>query len=667
MLSSSVYAQDIIRKKNGNLLQGEVKQITTTDVEFQILNEVGENIFSIPISEVEYIKFKDGSTKYFNENIYSVDSNKNKSNVETPKKPQPSNKGATISSPKTTNQYINSSILKKEVRKEITPILLSYSRSYYNQNIIDGFSNNVFSEGQFNLNYIPYDLIKTEDQINPAQDDWVKKTLLLNKKPNQVIDFLFNDGKGNWNFDKLFEKARYNLTDLEVESLKATLGGVNSGIKKAKPIEDILGQLYIITFRFTDIMTMDQYYDLQDRQKYENAAKYGTKYTPSIRNKKGYYAKRLTNFYKIELDPPTLEHIYSVLFNNVRARDSMVYNLTLIHSLYQSVFATEPYPLPKYYTAKTTNDFFDELASGNLAQFESAMPDFFSVKSVIYSTKPLAIKIGKKEGLKIDQRYFVYETQAEGDKLVEKRVAVIRAGRKISDNRYNATGETPPSNFYKVAGRIPIDKGMTIKRKYDKGISVYLTTGLKKDNYQNYFNLRASLNISRIIKVSQLRLEAGYSYSYVTTFDKNYPHPGKIYNVNNGGVAYPNSNELTVSEIALGIRKDIYLFPQVQLSPYIGYHLGLMEYTDSNVNSSAVYNLNISTDDPYHEKITYSGLSFGTDLGINLAHNFKFILSLNYMPNRYYDINPKIRYYDSRGYPTIPGKSSEPYFNKFDA
>lgn len=662
-----VFSQDVIKKKNGNIIHGDVKLVSLNEIEFQVVDFTDTSNFSIPISELEYIKFKDGSIKYFNTEIYNEDSNKIEKKVESNRIAQTQIVDSSVNVTNRNKYHQITQVKNKEARKEITPILLCYSQSYYNQSIIEGFNNSTFSEGQFNINFISNGLIKTEDQVDPEHDDWVEKTLLLNKIPNQVIDVLFNDGQGNWTFDKLFEKARYNLNDLEVESLKATLGGVNAGIKKAKPIEDILGQLYIVTYRFTNIMTMNEYYDLQDQQNYETAAKYGTKYTPTKRNKKGYNAKRLTNFYQIILDPSSLEHIYSVLFLNTEARDSMVYNLKLIHSFNNSVFATEPDPLPKYYAAKTKNDFFNELASGNLTQFESALPDFFAVNSVIYSSDPLTIKIGKKEGLKIDQRYFVYETQVEEGKLVEKRVAVIRAGRKISDNRYNATGKTPPSYFYKVAGMVPIDKGMTIKRKYDKGISVYLTTGLKNENYQNYFNLRASLNISRIIKISQLRLEAGYSYSYVSTFDQNYPYPGKIYINKFGDYVEPYSNEISNNEIALGFRKDFYLAPQIQLSPYLGYQLGLMEYLDSNLNSMAVNTLDISTDDPYNAKISYSGFALGTDLGINLAHNFKLILSLNYMPKRYFDINPKMRYLDSRGAPTIPGKSSEPYYNKFDA
>ena len=75
----------------------------------------------------------------------------------------------------------------------------------------------------------------------------------------------------------------------------------------------------------------------------------------------------------------------------------------------------------------------------------------FRVKAMISGVKPIAAKIGKKEGLKFDQRYFVYENREKrnGD-VTSKRIGVVKS-MKVVDNRNITTGQTEPSGQWLAA------------------------------------------------------------------------------------------------------------------------------------------------------------------------------------------------------------------------
>ena len=73
--------------------------------------------------------------------------------------------------------------------------------------------------------------------------------------------------------------------------------------------------------------------------------------------------------------------------------------------------------------------------------FESVITDIenqnetFRVKSMVSEVHPISAKIGKKEGLKFDQRYFVFENrQRNNGNIDSKRMGVVKS-RKVADNR----------------------------------------------------------------------------------------------------------------------------------------------------------------------------------------------------------------------------------------
>ena len=86
----------------------------------------------------------------------------------------------------------------------------------------------------------------------------------------------------------------------------------------------------------------------------------------------------------------------------------------------------------------------------------------FRPRTTVFSKSPIGLKLGKKESLRTDDLYYITERVLDKTGVPkDQKVGWVRA-RKIVDNRYNSTGNTPPSLFYSVAGK-SVKKGMTAR------------------------------------------------------------------------------------------------------------------------------------------------------------------------------------------------------------
>lgn len=111
----------------------------------------------------------------------------------------------------------------------------------------------------------------------------------------------------------------------------------------------------------------------------------------------------------------------------------------------------------------------------------------FQTKTTVFERKPILAKIGQKESLRPDQRFFVWEFREKKDGTTfARRKGVVRATNKIFDNTLQGTPcdtcpggyvmaicDTCVSKFYQVAGK-KLDKGMLMQQKNDLGISATL-------------------------------------------------------------------------------------------------------------------------------------------------------------------------------------------------
>jgi len=208
------------------------------------------------------------------------------------------------------------------------------------------------------------------------------------------------------------------------------------------------------------------------------------------------------------------------------------------------------------------------------------------VKTPLYETRPLRAKIGLKEGLKTDYRFFVYEHvyNPKTNEAEPKRRGVIRVAGKSSivDNRKEATGDMGTSKFYQVAGR-KLEAGFTLQQQNDFGLE--LIVGGEGGNTSGLL-LRADFRLGRFIGIP-----AFYLYGEFGGFDS------KEY----------QGEKSSFMRYGAGLAKGFQLGRNLEIRPYFGF--GLDNTTNESINST----------------ISSLYIKPGVNLALNLKHNIQLV------------------------------------------
>lgn len=359
--------------------------------------------------------------------------------------------------------------------------------------------------------------------FNPRTPDNVsnkiKDALVQNHAANAVIAKWFSRKEdGSFGTELLQQRGLYNATDADVAAANAS----KLGIAKLKDAgENLLGNSFIIVVDVKDLIDKEEDYNRQQKNSK----------TTINRTQNGFKATVSTYVYKVNFN----DTISSVFWNDLWANSSDI-------DLAQKRVRFDNYYFPiTYYTRATTMaeatqynpgqalapkvqatseqlmvKLLQEGINNNQSSIENSLEEF-KVKASIFSTHPIEAKIGKKEGLKTDHRYFVYEMeQDESGNITAKRKGVIRATKHIVDNRTISSGQTNTSRFYQVAGG-RLDAGMLLQQHNDAGIS--LTLGASSGGFGG-FDGRLDFNLSRLFgkkmpSMIKLYIEGGYDASKI--------------------------------------------------------------------------------------------------------------------------------------------------------
>ncbi|HBB92573.1 MAG TPA: hypothetical protein DC042_12870 [Bacteroidales bacterium] len=264
--------------------------------------------------------------------------------------------------------------------------------------------------------------------------------------------------------------------------------------------------------------------------------------------------------------------------------------------------------------AEKRTALYNSLYENLMIELDNRVPEF-QVRQTLISSKPIGATIGTKEGLYVDQRFFVFENvQKKNNELAKKRRAVIRAKRVI-DNEKVTEGNTPPSTFYQVAGGKVDHFGMFMEQKNDKGIAVtgtVLSGEIAGPNLTLAYNLSRSLSKTMKIKTIPTGVNLFLDLGFESARYVNVSIPGYYLNENIGSYLFLRGSA--------GVSKDFYLLKNFHISPRIGYGV---EYT----------NLYSKGEDPnFPEGLSAMGdhLLTGGSAGMNLLHNFQIVGGFNY-------------------------------------
>jgi hypothetical protein len=191
----------------------------------------------------------------------------------------------------------------------------------------------------------------------------------------------------------------------------------------------------------------------------------------------------------------------------------------------------------------------------------------FQTKVTINKVNPIEAKIGKKEGLYVDERFYIYEISSKqnggNSKQVKNRIGFARVTKNIADNTSIANGQTPTTVFKQIGGK-KVYEGMFLELHEDKGWNLFFDYGITPSNVFHIgyeFNWASAKAFGRSTSTKAPRglyfgIEGIFCKSKSSTLDS-YTTPG-------------------TNSLFLGISKEIYpLINGVFLQPRfsIGYNL----------------------------------------------------------------------------------------------
>jgi len=286
------------------------------------------------------------------------------------------------------------------------------------------------------------------------------KNIYDQKIPNKILaKILINDQKVSTP-DVLSQRGEYNATDAQV--LKANASKEGASLLRNNGLENMLKNVYFIVTQTGAI-----------KSEYSKTAKENM-YSVSYKS------------YLIQIDLKDLlatnfwNDFYWTEPNEAKYNNFMNYKFPVkLISVTESAATTsetklELVGLKLEKKPKTQEEITKELAEQTVSDAlvtHSANYDPFKVKTVVYTASPITAKIGKKEGLRIDDRYEVFENRmSESGEKTSVKMGYVRAS-KVADNAKNADGNTQPSEFYKAPAR-RVDKNMILKEVPEKGIQI---------------------------------------------------------------------------------------------------------------------------------------------------------------------------------------------------
>ncbi|MEI6697309.1 MAG: hypothetical protein WCO13_14740 [Bacteroidota bacterium] len=534
-------------------------------------------------------------------------------------------------------------------RNALTLVLLDFNNESFSTELKDIFNKEVKVPDKFDDNLVSTRFIRTnlnrdllykteggktvknKDGIDTKEPiitstNRIKNLITDNKISNQVIAKWFNrNSDGEFNYNLIQERGIYNAKDADFKTANSS----KLGIKELQNAgEKLLQKSYIMVCDYSGIRTMEEIYNAKDEANRKAAANTNTEFKPIKRTQNGYSGSIIVHLFKIVFN----DSISSIFSNELWVADKFPENKDE-KNLRINNFNNFNFPLFPIKTVTAESEglqynadqgimapsvqlskqelfllLVDNGINNALEEVEKTYSEF-RVKAPIVSVKPVGIKIGTKEGLKLDKRYFVLEKREDNqNKLYIKRIAVIRS-KKVIDNRASIGGKTDTSLFYQTAGRKIIKDVMYAEQANDLGIGIVV--GYAVGGEIGGLSGRVEYNISQLMGSAK-----------VPTAIRTFVEGGiefKDYNVESNLLGLAESENVVHGFIRLGagFEKDFYFFRNYHFCPYVAYDYEMMQFR-------------LTKDDPdpysFHTFMLHTGVRFGA----NITHSIQFITSVNY-------------------------------------
>ncbi|MDA3891986.1 MAG: hypothetical protein PF517_10030 [Salinivirgaceae bacterium] len=505
-------------------------------------------------------------------------------------------------------------------RNAITTILIDNGNKYMGD--LKQGANGIVIPDKYDNNLLNTRYIATRD------NELAIKQALINKSvPNEIIAkwFARDQETGRLNMSVVHKRGMYNATDDDV--LRAS--GSKIGLAKLKDAgEQLINSSYILALNISDIETMEERYKRKDELNKVLSEKFNTEYNPAKRRKNGWVGKIKGYLYQLNFSDSIMNLIYNDLwiyddddeatiaikrekFQQVKFpltfiidvdgdADGSQYNEGEILAPAKQLTKVELY-------SKMINTGMETVFFG----IERKV-DEFQVKTPLYGTKPLKSKIGKKEGVKTDQRYFVYEfKQKRSGELKAIRKGVIRA-KSVVDNRQVASGNSQLyTQFYQTSG-FGLMEGQLIQQKNDYGIGVSAGSNLLGEMGGSYLKIEANLSV---VSAWSMGMDLGATqfklYLSAAMQTKEYTFSDTFGN---------GTYDMEFTRLNVGFSKGWYIANNFSIAPFLGYSM------ETATNKDWIGDTYDEDDD---QNIGTDIVHWGAYATINILHNLQIMGTFN--------------------------------------
>ncbi len=461
-----------------------------------------------------------------------------------------------------------------------------------------------------------------EDSIRGFQ---IVAKLRASKIPNRVLSNLLIDNKlGYMTLAKLEERALYDATDSGVMQAKSSARQMSSIKDRAV---SMLENVYFWVYDSNEYKITSDEKDSRLKTHTLRGGVYLVKLDMETLNKNGQFENLIFQEFSTSKLKAFKDFNFpvKVIFRKDFYTSTSNYSVDYGGSLLKSLGKEKSSEVK--YIFKEDAEIQKELVSGTVTDANetfTANYEPFRVKSSVFATSPIRVKIGMKEDLEIDHLFKVSELQLDkAGNPFEKNVGWLRV-QKVSDNRKKADGKMEPSVFYKVFSK-GVDKGMKVQYFHETGLVVGASFNALPDN---------------IFSGPMVNID------YITNL-----YPGVRVGLNFGGFTELKSPKITlpVLDDVFGSGSDlsfkgrnilgeltvqkIIQFNMLELTPYVGGYFSSTRMTELTIGG-------VKLDNPlylpelikfaYNEYGGLAGLKFGVNFGkytqLNLGYKVGFTL-----------------------------------------
>ncbi len=460
-------------------------------------------------------------------------------------------------------------------RSSITTFYLKFPTQNHASEVEGLFNKVAFTDKYYNNNLdnlvieSPYS--RSDVSVKPEQ---VIESYLLSKGvANAIVSKWYNRKEdGAMDLELVFDRGMFNATDAAYIKAQATKRG-ESMLKDYG--NRLIEKSYILLLDYQNVMNMKEakIEKMKGWKATVNGYLFKVDFNQEIQN-------ALYDCWIYPEDSPEVKAEKNKKFQELSIPIKFVTKTTVYVTASQP---TEDTQLGKFIKQKTEEQLFQELVQKGYDEtlyYLEMNQEEFMVKTTIHQVRPIRAKIGLKEGLKCDHRYFAYEYvyNEKANKVEPHFRGVIRATSKIVDNRQVARGDMPTSEFYQTAGR-KLREGYLLRQQNDFGVELLL--GYETGEVGGVYG-RFDARMGRYINIKAL-------FVYVE-----------------GGAQikdYPIQDGVTFLHYGVGLAKGFMLTRNVELRTYIG--LGKEQASHSDFTNGAL-------------NVLY--LKPGANLALNLRH-----------------------------------------------